>query len=84
MCYKLPIICGWKLTYTKKLIKSKVEENKDPDIISQLRGVLKKGYSSVKDPVSKKKMKVDTYTASDNVFEINTPEDYINFLRKIS
>ena len=26
----------------KKLIKSKVEENKDPDIISQLRGVLKK------------------------------------------
>ena len=48
----------------KKLIKSKVQENKDPDIISQLRGVLKKGYSSVKDPVSKKKMKVDTYTAS--------------------
>jgi hypothetical protein len=48
----------------KKLIKSKVEENKDPDIISQLRGVLKKGYSSVKDPVSGKKMKVDTYTAS--------------------
>ena len=35
----------------KKLIKSKVQENKDPDIISQLRGVLKKGYSSVKDPV---------------------------------
>ena len=48
----------------KKLIKSKVQENKDPDIISQLRGVLKKGYSSVKDPVSGKKMKVDTYTAS--------------------
>ena len=27
---------------------------------------------------------IDTYKASDNVFEINTPEDYIHFLRKIS
>jgi len=46
------------------LKKDDLEESKDPDIISQLRGVLKKGYSSVKDPVSGKKMKVDTYTAS--------------------
>ena len=46
------------------LKKDELEENKDPNIISQLRGVLKKGYSSVKDPVSGKKMKVDTFTAS--------------------
>ena len=46
------------------LKKDDLEESKDPDIISQLRGVLKKGYSSVKDPVSGKKMKVDTFTAS--------------------
>ena len=31
-----------------------------------------------------KNIAIDTYKASDNVFEINTPEDYINFLRKIS
>ena len=31
-----------------------------------------------------KDIAIDTYKASDNVFEINTPEDYINFLRKIS
>ena len=41
-----------------------VKEAKDPDVIAQIRGVLKKGYSAVKDPVSGKKMKMDTYTAS--------------------
>ena len=44
--------------------KEGVNEAKDPDVIAQIRDVLKKGYSSVKDPVSGKKMKVDTYTAS--------------------
>ena len=44
--------------------KEGVNEAKDPDVITQIRDVLKKGYSSVKDPVSGKKMKVDTYTAS--------------------
>ena len=35
----------------------------DPKIISQLRDILKsKGYSSVKDPVSGRTMKVDSYT----------------------
>jgi len=48
----------------KKKKKYDVNEAKDPDIIAQIRGVLKKGYSAVKDPVSKKKMKMDTYTAS--------------------
>ena len=31
-----------------------------------------------------KDIPIDTFEASDNVFEINTPEDYIKFLRKIS
>jgi|MDTC01.1.fsa_nt_gb hypothetical protein len=45
-------------------IKDGVNEAKDPDVIAQIRGVLKKGYSNVKDPVSGKKMKMDSYTAS--------------------
>ena len=40
------------------------EKKGDPEIISKLRDVLKKGYSSVKDPVSGRTMKVDSYTAS--------------------
>ena len=48
----------------RKKKKYDVLEAKDPDVIKQMRDVLKNGYSSVKDPVSGKKMKVDTYTAS--------------------
>ena len=48
----------------RKKKKYDVNEVKDPDVIKQMRDVLKNGYSSVKDPVSGKKMKVDTYTAS--------------------
>jgi len=48
----------------RKKKKYDVLESKDPDVIKQMRDVLKNGYSSVKDPVSGKKMKVDTYTAS--------------------
>ena len=48
----------------RKKKKYDVNEAKDPDVIKQMRDVLKNGYSSVKDPVSGKKMKVDTYTAS--------------------
>ena len=47
----------------RKKKKYDVNEAKDPDVIKQMRDVLKNGYSSVKDPVSGKKMKVDTYTA---------------------
>ena len=44
--------------------KSFVNEAKEPQIISDLRDVVKNGYKSVKDPVSGKKMKVDSYSAS--------------------
>ena len=50
--------------YKRQFTGESVNEAKDPDVIAQIRDVLKKGYSSVKDPVSGKKMKVDTYTAS--------------------
>ena len=54
----------WQRIKDKFSKKEGVNEAKDPDVIAQIRDVLKKGYSSVKDPVSGKKMKVDTYTAS--------------------
>jgi len=41
-----------------------VNEGKDPEIITQLRDVLKNGYKTLKDPKSGKRMKVDTYSAS--------------------
>jgi len=50
--------------FKKSDLDESVNEAKDPDVIAQIRGVLKKGYSAVKDPVSGKKMKMDTYTAS--------------------
>ena len=51
--------------YRKQYTGESLDEKKgDPEIISKLRDVLKKGYSSVKDPVSGRTMKVDSYTAS--------------------
>jgi len=52
--------------YRKQYTGESLDEKKgDPKIISQLRDILKsKGYSSVKDPVSGRTMKVDSYTAS--------------------
>ena len=50
--------------YKRQYAGESVNEAKDPDVIAQIRGVLKKGYSNVKDPVSGKKMKMDSYTAS--------------------
>ena len=48
----------------KKKKNGDLNEMKDPQVIKDLRNVLKKGYSSVKDPKLGRKMKVDTYTAS--------------------
>jgi hypothetical protein len=41
-----------------------VNEGKEPEIITQLRDVVKNGYKTLKDPKSGKRMKVDTYSAS--------------------
>jgi phage-related protein len=45
-------------------IGESVNEGKDPEIITQLRDVVKNGYKTLKDPKSGKRMKVDTYSAS--------------------
>jgi hypothetical protein len=45
-------------------IEESVNEGKDPEIITQLRDVVKNGYKTLKDPKSGKRMKVDTYSAS--------------------
>jgi hypothetical protein len=44
--------------------EKKMNEANEPDIISQLRDVVKNGYQTLKDPKSGKKMKVDSYSAS--------------------
>jgi translation elongation factor P/translation initiation factor 5A len=41
-----------------------LKENTEPEIITQLRDVMKSGYKTLKDPKSGKKMKVDSYSAS--------------------
>lgn len=41
-----------------------LNESKEPQIITQLRDVVKSGYKSIKDPKTGKKMKVDSYSAS--------------------
>ena len=45
-------------------MKESVNEGKDPEIITQLRDVMKNGYKTLKDPKTGKKMKVDSYSAS--------------------
>jgi hypothetical protein len=42
----------------------KINEINEPQIITQLRDVVKSGYQTLKDPKSGKKMKVDSYSAS--------------------
>jgi hypothetical protein len=49
---------------TKFIQTESVNEGKDPEIITQLRDVVKNGYKTLKDPKSGKRMKVDTYSAS--------------------
>jgi hypothetical protein len=50
--------------FLRKLKGESVNEGKDPEIITQLRDVVKNGYKTLKDPKSGKRMKVDTYSAS--------------------
>ena len=45
-------------------MKESVNEGKEPEIITQLRDVVKNGYKTLKDPKTGKKMKVDSYSAS--------------------
>lgn len=44
--------------------ESEINEVTEPEVISQLRDVVKNGYKTLKDPKSGKRMKVDTYSAS--------------------
>lgn len=41
-----------------------LNEGKEPQIITQLRDVVKSGYKTLKDPKTGKRMKVDSYSAS--------------------
>ena len=41
-----------------------LKEDKEPQIITQLRDVVKNGYKTLKDPKTGKRMKVDSYSAS--------------------
>jgi predicted transcriptional regulator len=44
--------------------KSLIKEANEPEIITQLRDVMKSGYKTLKDPKSGKRMKVDSFSAS--------------------
>lgn len=52
--------------YADKLNLESLREssNSEPEIITQLRDVMKSGYKTLKDPKSGKRMKVDSYSAS--------------------
>ena len=45
-------------------ISEPLNEGTEPEIIIQLRDVVKNGYKTLKDPKTGKKMKVDSYSAS--------------------
>ena len=49
---------------TGTMFNESVNEGKDPEIITQLRDVVKNGYQTLKDPKTGKRMKVDSYSAS--------------------
>jgi hypothetical protein len=53
-----------KIISRYKGIEEVIKENTEPQIITQLRDVMKSGYKTLKDPKSGKKMKVDSYSAS--------------------
>ena len=61
-----------------------VNEGKDPEIITQLRDVLKNGYKTLKDPKSGKRMKVDTYSASAiiGVYDKLNPSNQEKFVKQ--
>ena len=61
----ISLISSWNSgTQRNPQISESVNEAKDPDIIAKIRDVLKNGITNIKDPVSGKKMKVDSYSAS--------------------
>lgn len=56
-----------KRSELKKLIREEIQrlsEEEEPFIITQLRDVMKTGYKSIKDPKSRRPIKVDSYSAS--------------------
>ena len=61
-----------------------LNEGKDPEIITQLRDVLKNGYKTLKDPKSGKRMKVDTYSASAivGVYDKLNPSNQEKFVKQ--
>jgi hypothetical protein len=59
-------------------------EGKEPEIIAQLRDVVKNGYKTLKDPKTGKNMKVDSYSASaiTQVYDaINNPSTKDKFVK---
>ena len=69
---------------TKFIQTESVNEGKDPEIITQLRDVLKNGYKTLKDPKSGKRMKVDTYSASAiiGVYDKLNPSNQEKFVKQ--
>ena len=67
-----------------KGIDESVNEGKDPEIITQLRDVVKNGYKTLKDPKSGKRMKVDTYSASAivGVYDKLNPSNQEKFVKQ--
>jgi hypothetical protein len=61
-----------------------VNEGVEPEIITQLRDVMKSGYKSIKDPKSGKKMKVDTFSASAivGVYDKLNPSNQEKFVKQ--
>ena len=61
-----------------------LNEGVEPEIITQLRDVLKSGYKSIKDPKSGKKMKVDTFSASAivGVYDKLNPSNQEKFVKQ--
>ena len=61
-----------------------INEGKDPEIITQLRDVVKSGYKTLKDPKSGKRMKVDTYSASAivGVYDKLNPSNQEKFVKQ--
>ena len=55
---------GSGIDTTIDITDESINEEKEPEIITQLRDVVKNGYKTLKDPKTGKNMKVDSYSAS--------------------
>jgi hypothetical protein len=55
---------NYELKENSMKLSKLLKENTEPEIITQLRDVMKSGYKTLKDPKSGRKMKVDSYSAS--------------------